>query len=553
MTDTALVLATLNARWIHSALGLRSLKANLGDLAARTVIEEATADEAPDAVAQRILAHGPRVVGLGVYLWNVAPLTHVARALRARAPDVRLVLGGPEVSYPPDLPDIAALADVVITGEAEQALGPVCETLLRGEKAPAVVQAAPPALVGLRQPDALYDAQDVAHRVIYVESSRGCPYRCAFCLSANAPRVRRFPGGDVLAALERLHARGVRRFKFVDRALHLGWGEEVLGWLLAKNEEADARTGRARRGHEAPAADDGFIDDDTVAEGGGAAPCDRVFAHLELVPDRLPDRLRPLLRRFSPGTLQLEAGVQTFTPEVAARIGRAQDYGRLRDTLRFLREESRVHVHADLVAGLPGETLDEIGAGFDALHALGPQEIQVGLLKRLRGAPLTALEAPWGLRFDPAPPYAVQSTSTLSAETVSRLRAFSLLWDRLANRGHLPTALPLLWHGGAVASPFSACLRLSDWITARAGRAHSLSLKVLTEELFFYLTGPAGQAPDLAGPALVADYCRVPRKDLPQCLRPWADAAPAAAAGTSMQAGATAATPPRQRRRLDAT
>jgi radical SAM superfamily enzyme YgiQ (UPF0313 family) len=580
MTDTALVLATLNARWIHSALGLRSLQANLGDLAARTVIEEAPADEAPDAVAQRILSHGPRVVGLGVYLWNAAPLTQVARALRARAPGVRLVLGGPEVSYPPDLPDIAALADVVIAGEAEQALGPVCEALLRGEKVPPVVQAAPPELGGLRQPDALYDSQDVAHRVIYVESSRGCPYRCAFCLSANAPRVRRFARRDVLSALDRLHARGVRRFKFVDRALHLGWGEALLEWLLSKNAQADARATERRRSH-------GAAREEDAGGGGNTISPDPVFAHLELVPDHLPDRLRPLLRRFPPGTLQLEAGVQTFTPEVAARIGRAQDYDRLRDTLRFLREETHVHVHADLVVGLPGETLGEIGAGFDALHALGPQEIQVGLLKRLRGAPLTALEAPWALRFDPVPPYSVRSTAALSAETVSRLRAFSLLWDRLANRGHLPTALPLLWRGGresahlpratqdsdrlrdgpgkqrGARAPFAAFLGFSDWIVARTGRAHSLSLKVLTEELFSHLTGPAGRAPDAAGPALVADYCRVPRKDLPQCLRPWADAAPTptpetsgqtgTTPGTSGQTGTTPATPPRQRRRLDAT
>ncbi len=506
-----IVLATLNARWTHSALGLRSLLANLGpDLAPRATLLEGTLAEDPVAFAERLLAAQPRVVGLGVYLWNVAPLTAAARYLRAVAPHVALVLGGPEVVDLQDLPALADLADVIITGEAERAFPAVCRTLLRGEPTPPRVQAPPPDLATLALPDAAYDDEDVAHRVIYVETSRGCPYRCAFCLSARDRRVRRFPIDAVLAALDRLYARGVRRFKFVDRALHLGRGRgrRVLEWLLSRLDQDPA-----------------------------------LFAHFELVPDRLPKDLRPLLARFPAGSLQLEVGVQSFTPAVCARIGRRQDPERVADTLAFLCQDTAVHLHADLVVGLPGETRDEIAAGFDRLLTLGPQEIQVGLLKRLRGTPLAALAEPWSLRFHPEPPYEVRATSTLDASTVADLKAFAMCWDRLHNRGHLPTALPLLWQGGR--SPFHAFDRLTRWLTARTGRAYALPLKDAVAHLYDYLTTERDLPDDLVGPALLADYRRVPRKDLPACLRPFARAAPPA---PSRREDGTSATPPRQRR-----
>ena len=113
-----------------------------------------------------------------------------------------------------------------------------------------------------------------------------------------------------------------------------------------------------------------------------------LFAHFEMIPDRLPEPLREVIARFPPGALQFEVGIQTFNPRVAELISRRQDFARLADNLRFLREHTGVHVHADLIVGLPGESLESFGEGFDRLLALGPQEIQVGMLKRLRGTPI---------------------------------------------------------------------------------------------------------------------------------------------------------------------
>jgi len=494
-----ILLCTLNARYIHPALGLRYLLANLGPLRPRAALREFTLDHRPADIAEALVAEKPRIIALGVYVWNATQTTHLVKLLRAVAPEIRIVLGGPEVSHEVDAESLshpahpAHLADVVVAGEGDHAFRQVCESLLAGDPASPppqrVVFAQPPDLATIKTPYDLYDEEDIAHRTIYVETSRGCPYACAFCLSALDRRVRRFPKDPVLASLRSLMDRGATHLKFVDRSLHLGHAEAVLRLLLEPREHP-------------------------------------VMAHFELVPDRLPDRLRPLISRFAPGTLQLEAGVQTFDPDVAATIDRVQDPARVADTLAFL-ATTAAHVHADLVAGLPGETLEAFAAGFDRLVALGPQEIQVGILKRLRGAPISVPDNgfidDYGLVFDPEPPYEILKTSTLDFPTLKRLKRFSQAWDRVVNNGNFRDSARLVWHQG---SPFDGFLRFTDWLHARAGRTHSIALKRLADFLFTYLTEDQGLDPARVGPTLLADYRRGGRRDRPTTLQPYPEPEP---------------------------
>lgn len=501
-----ILLGTLNARYIHPSLGLRYLLANLGPLRPRAALCEFTLDHRPADIAEALLAHQPRIIALGVYVWNAAPTTHLVKLLKAIAPEVKIVLGGPEVSHETDDQAMAHLADVVITGEGEHAFAQVCAELLAEDQTSAdppptqtqpanappahVVPAEPPDLSTIITPYDLYDDDDIAHRTIYVETSRGCPHACAFCLSALDRKVRRFPKDQTLANLRSLLDRGVTHLKFVDRSLHLGHAEAVLDLLLEPRDHP-------------------------------------VMAHFELVPDRLPQKLRPLIARFAPGTLQLEAGVQTFDPQVAARIGRAQDPARVADTLAFL-ATTAAHVHADLVAGLPSETLEAFATGFDRLLALGPQEIQVGILKRLRGAPITAFADDFGLVFNPEPPYEILQTSTLDFPTLMRLKRFSQAWDRVSNSGHFRDSVPLLWQNDSPSgdSPFASFLHFTDWLHAQAGRTHSIALKRLANFLFTYLTDERHLDPALVGPTLLADYRRGGRRDRPSTLQPFPEPPP---------------------------
>jgi hypothetical protein len=216
--------------------------------------------------------------------------------------------------------------------------------------------------------------------------------------------------------------------------------------------------------------------------------------------------------------LQFEVGVQTFNPEVATAIHRRQDLGRLEENFRFLREQTGVHVHADLIAGLPGETLDGFAAGFDRLVGLRPQEIQVGVLKRLRGTPIGRHDAEWGMVYSPLPPYELLQNRLIDFATMQRLRRFARYWDLIGNSGNFVETTPLVWAGGG--SPFAKFLRLSEWLYEREGKHHGIPLPRLMEHVFNYLTTERGQPPRAVAEALWRDFQRGERAELPPFLRP---------------------------------
>src|SRR5262245_32829343 len=259
-----IVLATLNAKYLHASFGLRYLLANLGELQPFATLAEFDINQRPLDIVETLLALEPRIVGLGVYIWNVTETTEVVAALKKVRPGLTVILGGPEVSYETETQPIVALADYVITGEADLKFAEVCRELLAGERPPAKVVPAPlPDFSQLRLPYDLYSEEDVAHRVIYVEASRGCPFSCEFCLSSLEIPVRQAPLPELLAQLQRLLDRGVRQFKFVDRTfnLNLAVSRSLLEFFLE----------RQRPG---------------------------LFLHFEMIPDRLPGPLREVIARF---------------------------------------------------------------------------------------------------------------------------------------------------------------------------------------------------------------------------------------------------------------
>jgi len=486
-----IVLTTLNARYVHAAFGLRYLLANLGELRARACLVEFDIHQRPLDIAEILLARRPKIIGFGVYIWNVTETAEVIAAIRRVRPEVTIILGGPEVSHETEQQEIVRLADHVITGEADLKFAEVCRSLLAPggpvetaafRPLPKIIPAELPDLNGLVLPYDLYTEEDLAQRVVYVEASRGCPFTCEFCLSSLEIPVRQFPLDKLLAALESLLARGLRQFKFVDRTfnLNLTVSRALLQFFLA----------RRRPG---------------------------LFLHFEMIPDRLPEALRELIAQFPPGSLQFEVGIQTFDETVARNISRRQDYARLADNFRFLREKTGVHIHADLIVGLPGESLASFAAGFDRLVALGPQEIQVGVLKRLRGTPIVRHDAEWQMAYSPRPPYEILQNRLLDFATMQRLRRFARYWDLVANSGNFRETTPLLW--SQQGSAFTAFLELSDWLYARVGRHHAIALTHLAELLLEFLTQQRGLEPGLVAETLWRDYQRGGRRDRPGFLQ----------------------------------
>lgn len=469
-----IILTTLNARYTHAALGLRYLYANLGALKSQTHLLEFTINQNVLEIAEQLLANKPHIIGLAVYIWNINECTRVVELLKAIAPEVIIVLGGPEVSYETEQQAIVTLADYVITGPGDISFRELCAQLLQGQRpGEKIIAGKQVPLAELVLPYADYTDEDLQHRAIYVEASRGCPFKCEFCLSSLDKTAWPFDLARFLAEMEQLWQRGLRQFRFVDRTFNLkiATTTAILDFFFARLDEA-------------------------------------TFLHFELIPDHLPDALKERISRFPPGSLQFEIGIQTFNPQVQANISRKQDNAKSAENIRWLREHSHAHLHTDLIFGLPGETLDSFAQGFDRLIALNPHEIQVGILKRLRGTPIIRHTDDFGMIYNPQAPYNILQNQEVDFATMQAMSRFARYWDMIGNSGRFEHTLPLLL--GAM--PFARFWALSEWIYQQTQQTHQIALPRL-----FVLIHQAGQQllaleHVVLEQALLEDYARTGQK-----------------------------------------
>lgn len=436
-----IILSTLNARFIHASLGLRYLLANMGELRDATELREYNISGRPIDIVENLLQAKPRIIGFGVYIWNVEQVTQVIKLLTTLAPDIHIVLGGPEVSYEYEQQDIVRHADYLITGQADLAFAELCRTLLAG-KTPlqSVIHPLPFELRDIHMPYAEYTEQDVSKRIIYVEASRGCPFKCEFCLSSLDKTVWPFDLDQFLDAMQSLYDRGVRHFKFVDRTFNLkvDTSMRIMNFFLHKIQRGEQN----------------------------------LFLHFELIPDNLPEKLKQLIAQFPEHSLQFEIGIQTLNPEVQTLISRKQNSEKTRANLQWLKQHSHAHIHADLIIGLPGEDMASFARGFNELYAMQPDEIQVGILKRLKGTPIMRHDDEYDMRYSPLPPFNVLSNRLLDFDTLQRLNRFARYWDIIVNNGRFNSSRDLLLGE----QPFENFIHLSDWLYAHTGQTHRFAL-----------------------------------------------------------------------------
>jgi len=417
------LLTTLHSKFIHNSLALPCLAAYCQSGCGELLIREFTVHEPKESVLAQLLAEQPDVVAFSVYLWNRIQTLELVDSLAVVNPELRIVIGGPEVSYDGHaLFQTHPVLIALVHGEGEIPLRALLTAWQTGSSATGIprltlrtsrgVVKGPdgPVLADLDQIPSPFQLGlvDINRGFVYYETSRGCPFRCSFCLSAKDNRVRSFSMERIYDDLGWLMERRVAKIKLVDRTFNYDPARthDILAFIVAHNR-------------------------------GSHFHCE-IAAHLVDTP------ILQLLERVPPGVFQFEIGVQSTRSETLDAIDRRVCLERLTTNVQQLRCRTQVELHLDLVAGLPEEGYRDFLASIDRVAALNPDHLQIEPVKLLPGSPLRDQARPLGIRFDPNPPYTVLSTPDLDYVELQHICEISRLLDLTWNAGCLTTFLTVL-------------------------------------------------------------------------------------------------------------
>ncbi len=461
------LLTTLNAKYIHTSLALRWLYvANKSAFDIR--FKEYTIKEAVETIADDLLSLGCDCIGLGVYIWNVEKTKELIRCLRQRKPDIILILGGPEVSYEPAYFLETLPVDYVISGEGEFVLGELLHTLENNENASIpgvssqhaisneIARADLQRLAGLPSPYQLpEDTENFAHRILYFETSRGCPYRCSYCLSSLEKGVRYFPEKHVKENLSYLIENGAQKLKFLDRTFNLNWLKTRGTFdFLIENYRND------------------------------------LSCQFEIYADLLTDEAIDYLnKRLPEHFFRFEIGIQsTFEPSNNA-VNRKQDFALVSHNINKLMHGGNIDLHLDLIAGLPCETYERFAQSVNEVFAFRAKEFQLGFLKMLRGTQLRKDALNYGYVYHEQAPYEVISNEYLSAADMAKIRQVEHAIDLYWNKGRFTETLNIVFDTLYPNRYFEFFLELAEFSETRAPKTVSLEETYVCLHLFLLHKG----------------------------------------------------------------
>ena len=449
------LLIGLNAKYIHSSLALYSIQAACQAAGQPVETLEYTINQDLLHILADIAGHRPAVAGIACYIWNREMVLNLAAALKKVLPDISIVLGGPEASG-----DAAAIlrnqpaVDFVVQGEGETSFPELLATLAQGRTGRdvggvAVRRDDGVALNGgVRVVDNLDDLPfayredmmpGLANRIIYYESSRGCPFDCSYCVSSLTRGVRHRSVAKVKEELRFLMAQGVKQVKFVDRTFNVlpDHYREIWRFLAAADTETNF--------------------------------------HFEIVADLLTPAEVEWLAQVSPGRFQFEIGVQSLCEPTLKAIGRNNTWDRIRGNVRKLQRAGNIHLHLDLIIGLPEEDLESFRDSFNAVYSLQPAMLQVGFLKLLPGTRIRRDAAQYGYIWLDHTPYEILANHQLPYPAVRRLKLLEEVFNQTYNSGRFSRVLAFLVKFRASGNAFDFYKTLTDWWEREGlvGRAHS--------------------------------------------------------------------------------
>ncbi len=475
-----IILTTFNSRYTHTSVALRYLYANLKELQKSAEILEFVINQRVVDAVEETLKKNPKIVGVGVYIWNALEVSEFIEIIKSVSPEITIILGGPEASYLPHRVDFGK-ADYIVKGEGDTIFYELCRDILNNN--PPKERFLVAKMVDLSEielPYRYYTDEDIKNRYIYVEASRGCPYSCEFCLSSIDKKVRNIDIDRFIEDISSLWDRGVRSFKFIDRTFNQGIkrANALMDFFLSK---------------EPP-----------------------YFIHFEVVPDNFPKSLRERIKLFPPASLQLEVGIQTLDAEISKNIYRKLDIDKIKDNLEFLENETKAHLHVDLIIGLPGESIEQFGKNLNLLYSMTKCEIQLGVLKKLSGTTIDRHDREWKMVYSSKPPYEILQNSLISFSKMQELKRFARFWDLYYNSGNFRGSMEYLFKDGDV---FESFYKLSEWIYSQTKSTWQISLERLSYLLYRFFLEVLHVKEKDAKEMIEKDYMRVEGRKLPKFLK----------------------------------
>jgi len=463
-------LLAINAKYVHSSLAVWYLTNGVKKYAQKphTIkVVEATINQKMDDIVAQVVAQKPDLLGISTYIWNIGMLPELLEAICRQLPDVKIVLGGPEASCNAEY-WVKNGADYVLRGEGERSFPSLLDALFENDRE------------GLRRISGLCFSEKAAFfenieknpcngtedgeyvspyseeyfqalsgRIAYMETSRGCPFSCAYCLSGSSTSgfpsgVRFFPMEEVKAQIDKLSQSGTRTIKFVDRTFncHAERAYDIMEYIIGLETDC--------------------------------------CFHFEVAGDLFDERTLALLQAAPPGRIQLEIGIQSFHIPTLEAVSRKTNLEKIEKDCQKLLSGKNIHIHVDLIAGLPFETLSVFQNSFDRAYAMGAHTLQLGFLKLIHGSRLRERAKEWGILYEETPPYEIIRNAWLSEKELDVIRCVENAIQHTYNKGRFLSVLRY-----AMAASGCGAMRFFQGLGEKV-KNQAMPLEKYAEEIFHY-------------------------------------------------------------------
>lgn len=496
------IIVNINSKYIHSSLAPWYLLSGVRSYAKEqqtAAVREFTINQPVDRIVTALMDEQADVYAFCCYIWNIRTIKQLLPLLKAAVPFCRVVLGGPEVSFCPEKVLEELAADFVCVGEGERAL-PMLLDAVAANTFPGTIPGIcfktadsyvcnPPIPLNALPPDPFLPEyfESLNGRIAYIEGSRGCPFSCAFCLSGREDTLRLFPIERVKTDILRLAVSGAKTIKFVDRTFNCRKDrcDEIITFI--------------------------------ISEYGKRIPKGICF-HFEIAADLFDDETLSILAAAPKGLFQLEAGLQSFHSETLAAVTRKTNLDRLCANVRRILQGGNIHLHIDLIAGLPKEDIRLFRHSFNMAYALQPHMLQLGFLKLLHGSALRSAVNENGYFFNEQAPYEVYTSKWMSENAFQHLHRIEDVVERLYNSGRFTLTLQYVLDATAL-EPFMLFSGMADFLTEKDVDTAGISLDSYTAYTLQYLSSLHGVDAHTLRDRLICDsLCSRQSNRLPPCL-----------------------------------